>query len=224
MKYSNLAFYDHIATQYDSHLTAADHRARLQVEKIFCQFVAGPCIMDFGGGTGLDLAWTSKKYEKVVFVEPSAKMREQAVQKGAAYHNVEFVQDTCDFSRWMPTHLPCTDKVDGILANFAVFNCISDLAQLFDKIALVARQRSYLIATMIDPKPSRIASHYTLLAMVRLMITSRIVISSGFMDGHRETYIHALHTLRRSCYPHFVLRERIPLNEVNFCVLLFEKL
>jgi ubiquinone/menaquinone biosynthesis C-methylase UbiE len=223
MKYSNLSFYDSIAPQYDSLLTATDHQARLQVEKIFCQYVTGSSIMDFGGGTGLDLGWTAGKFSNVIFVEPSPNMRQVAVQRAAAHPNVLIVENTCDFSQWSDTNLPSEDTVDGILANFAVFNCIENLTPLFNKLTLVARAGSYLVATVIDPRPARIARQYTLLAMLRIIMSPRIVINSNFMDGHRQTFIHALRVFRRSCRPHFILRECIPLKDANFCVLIFEK-
>jgi len=223
MKYSNLSFYDSIAPQYDSLLTEADRQARLQVEKIFCQHVTGTCVMDFGGGTGLDLEWTARKYSKVIFVEPSPNMRQLAVQRATAHPNVLIVENACDFSQWSNTNIPSEDTADGILANFAVFNCIENLTLLFNKLALVAQTGSCIVATVLDPRPARIAREYTILAMLRIMISSRIVITSSFLDGHRKTFIHAMRTFRRSCRPNFLLRECIPLQDANFCVLIFEK-
>src|ERR1700760_2851105 len=91
-KMQTTAFYDTIAEQYDSHLTASDESVRNIVAGAFEETVKGAKVMDFGGGTGLDLHWLTKKYQ-VFFVEPSTNMRSVAVANNQAAKHVTFIDN-----------------------------------------------------------------------------------------------------------------------------------
>ena len=49
------SFYDAVAKDYDSHMTDNDKKARERVGQLFRQYVSKGNVLDFGGGTGLDL-------------------------------------------------------------------------------------------------------------------------------------------------------------------------
>src|SRR5436190_17481794 len=95
---TNESFYNSIATKYESHLTKEDVAARAEVAKVFIQNVKSGAILDFGGGTGLDLPWllAQEKY-RVIFLEPSSNMREVAKSKYENQKEVTFLENNLNF-------------------------------------------------------------------------------------------------------------------------------
>src|SRR6218665_3714320 len=146
---SSAFFYDTIAQDYDKYLQVADdQKVREAVTKIMTSKIPQSVILDFGGGTGLDLEWLSKRYT-VYFLEPSAGMRAVAKERRIERANaISFVEEHLDFTEWTESVLPV--QVDGILANFAVLNCIENIPLLFNKLALLTKPGSFLFATVLD--------------------------------------------------------------------------
>ena len=50
----------------------ADKIVRAKVANKFCDIVKDGGVLDFGGGTGLDIQWLTNKNFAVFFCEPSA--------------------------------------------------------------------------------------------------------------------------------------------------------
>src|SRR2546422_9694183 len=79
---NNIVFYDSIADDYNK-LDSKESSNKIIREKVkekFLKSVCGKIVLDFGGGTGLDLEWLRENYVQVYFCEPSEKMRAQAIQ------------------------------------------------------------------------------------------------------------------------------------------------
>jgi len=61
-------------------------------------------IMDFGGGTGLDIKWLTENGYKIFFCEPSAEMRQQAINyNNNILHSADiyFLQEpVANFKTW----------------------------------------------------------------------------------------------------------------------------
>src|ERR1700683_1541662 len=72
------AFYDLIAKEYNGHMTQLDDEIRKDVLQAFQDRISCGNILDFGGGTGLDLPLLLHNQYKVYFLEPSPNMRSLA--------------------------------------------------------------------------------------------------------------------------------------------------
>src|ERR1700730_15731430 len=125
-KLSAIAFYNIIAGHYNGQLTDSDKHIRTVISTKFKKLVKGINILDFGGGTGLDFYWLAKNYT-VFFLEPSINMRNNAQNNSDANDNIIFLENNNDFNKWNDNNLPFTEKMDGVLMNFAVLNCIKEI-------------------------------------------------------------------------------------------------
>jgi SAM-dependent methyltransferase len=151
----NISYYDEIADNYNNILDQKNSNKiiRQRVADKFQDIVKEGLILDFGGGTGLDLKWLMDKGYQVIFCEPSAGMREKAIKHirdGLINPSIIFLDDTrADFTGWQ-AELPFFQKVDSILANFAVLNNIADIKLLFKTLALVIKPGGHLIALILN--------------------------------------------------------------------------
>ena len=148
----NIVYYNAIANEYNNMLNKdSDRIVREKVTNKFCSITKAATVLDFGGGTGLDLEWLSDNNHVIFFCEPSAGMREIAIanHENLAHDNVIFLGDSAiDFTQWN-FELPFTEKVDAILSNFAVLNCIADIELLFQNLALVIKPGGNMLALML---------------------------------------------------------------------------
>ncbi len=148
----NRTYYDKIADCYETMLdNEADNTViRNAVEKKFKSVVTHGRVLDFGGGTGLDLKWLAESGYQVIFCEPSEKMREKAMEKKPTNPLVTFLKNKeTDFTKW-ETRAPFVEKMDAILSNFAVVNCIVDIEVLFKSLSLVINSGSNMIALVLQ--------------------------------------------------------------------------
>ena len=151
----NILYYNAIANEYNEMLDKIpDKIAREKVADKFCSIVKDGIVLDFGGGTGLDIQWLTNKNFTVFFCEPSTGMRERAI---SAYSNLPqdkiiFLDDSAtDFRQWH-LQLPFPVQVDAVLSNFAVLNCIPDIKLLFQSLALVIKPGGNMIALVLTKK------------------------------------------------------------------------
>jgi SAM-dependent methyltransferase len=150
----NISYYDEIAADYDAILNedAANSATRSKVAAMFTALVKGGYVLDFGGGTGQDLGWLVQHY-RVIFCEPSAPMRKIAMERSSkelpGSDIIFFDEPKTDFRIWT-ANFPFEQKVDAVLANFAVFNCIPDIELLFEKLALAIKPGGIVIAVFLD--------------------------------------------------------------------------
>jgi SAM-dependent methyltransferase len=151
----NILYYNAIANEYNEMLDKIpDKIAREKVADKFCSIVKDGIVLDFGGGTGLDIQWLTNKNFTVFFCEPSTGMRERAI---SAYSNLPqdkiiFLDDSAtDFRQWH-LQLPFPVQVDAVLSNFAVLNCIPDIELLFQSLALVIKPGGNMIALVLTKK------------------------------------------------------------------------
>jgi ubiquinone/menaquinone biosynthesis C-methylase UbiE len=217
-KLPTLAFYNLIAGQYNDQLTESDKNVRIFVEKEFNRLVKGINILDFGGGTGLDLPWLLKSY-KVFFLEPSENMRSQAKQS-TANKNLFFVEKDIDFNLWNENNLPFSEKMDGILMNFAVLNCIGNINDLFRKTALVCNKQALLLALIIDEKKTK--SH-PIKNLLRSVVNAPKAIYNNHNGIGHKTYLHTSKQLRSASGEWFNLVSYAPIDSSDFALLILSK-
>lgn len=217
------AFYDAIAGDYNTYVTDSDRQLRESVKNVFTSYVPAGPVLDFGGGTGLDLPWLLKRNYSVYFLEPSVNMRTIARKNNPSRENLVFIEENTDFAKWLETHLPVQEKMRGVLANFAVLNSFDNLSLFFEKIALVAAGDCYIVATVIDSRPQKIVKTYSLFSAFRLLYKSKITIQNKFRGVYHDTYIHSRRSFIEASGQHFNLKAYIPLDFSGFSLLIFQR-
>ena len=117
----NVSYYDHIAGQYNDILKKerSNEIIREKVAEKFREIVGDGLVLDFGGGTGVDLDWLTR-YNKVIFSEPSSGMREIALCNHGQNPSVIFLDAAkTDFKKW-DHDLPFRKKW---MLSFAILPC-----------------------------------------------------------------------------------------------------
>ena len=216
-------FYDSIAAEYNGHMTRADKKVRESVHNLLASHLSKGNILDFGGGTGLDIPWFLEDKYLITFVEPSERMRSIAHVNHVSKEEVTFVEINTDFNKWKEGNMPFDHKVNGILANFAVLNCIGDIQTLFEKFNLVSSADCRIVATVIDPGFRNMVRHYSFFAALRMLLQSRLTIFNTYKDQVHPTYIHSLASIKKASSKHFILESITPLELSSFAVLIFRK-
>ena len=155
----NISYYNGIAPEYNGMLDKdSDKLARGKVAARFSKIIHDGTILDFGGGTGLDLKWLTQSNNRIIFCEPSKEMRKLAISYSESLldKNITFLNDhESDFRQWNKK-LPFSEKADAILANFAVLNCIPDIEFLFKNLALIIRPGGHMVAIILTKKANNL--------------------------------------------------------------------
>lgn len=220
-------FYDAVAKDYNSHMTDNDRKAREIIHSEFGKLVKKGNVLDFGGGTGLDLPWlTSNSNYRVFFLEPSVEMREVARKTMFQAHNASsllIANDHLDFNIWQPGSLPFPEKMDGVLANFAVLNSIGNLETLFDKIALICNKDCHLFFTVINGDLAAVIKKYPLTSVARYLFHKKLAITNNHQGVNHVTHIHSLRSLQSASAKHFNFIGYKPVRFSNFSLLILSK-
>lgn len=201
----NIAYYDAIATEYNEMLDKKpDRLIREKVANKFCNIVKEAIVLDFGGGTGLDLEWLAANNNTIFFCEPSAGMRQKAMSTytGAHYKKVIFFENAdADFTQWS-LKSPFTVKVNAVLANFAVLNCIRDVKLLFQNLAIIVKPGSNMFALVLTgdaTKPGRIFNN--IFKTFSIKKTATVVIK--YRKHHQTVYLHSISEIINSSAQYF---------------------
>jgi SAM-dependent methyltransferase len=204
----NISYYNEIAGDYDRILEKDDSNKVVRQKvagRILAKMKAGR-ILDFGGGTGQDLEWMARTGFQVVFCEPSPGMRQKAMgyrAENLKNDQVIFLPDShTDFNTWV-IDPPVAEKVDAILANFAVLNNIPNLADLFNSLALVLRPGGYLFALVLDPsdKSRERISYWS--ALKASLIGSTPSFFTTYRGGRQKVYLHRLNKILKASEKNF---------------------
>jgi SAM-dependent methyltransferase len=140
IKEQNLAYHEQAAESYDATMDKdpGNQLIRQRVKEKLCHLLRSGLVLDFGGGTGLDLEWLTANNYSVIFCEPSPGMRGQAIHYNNTRLNsdrITFLEgESTDFRKWAEA-LPFTGKVDAILSNFGPLNYIPDIRLVFENLA-----------------------------------------------------------------------------------------
>jgi SAM-dependent methyltransferase len=156
----NIVYYNTIADDYDQILDQEVFNAQIRelVATRFRQIVTAGKVMDFGGGTGKDLHWLTGAGYEIFFCEPSVNMRSRAIRlEEEVLHSrrIRFLDDPdTDFIRWKQKP-PFPDRLDGLLANFAVINNIREIRLLFESLSLILRSGAPLVALILNRRAAK---------------------------------------------------------------------
>ncbi|AYB31164.1 class I SAM-dependent methyltransferase [Chryseolinea soli] len=217
------SFYDAIAGQYDAFLTDHDAKARKVIAQVFKETVPRGVVLDFGGGTGLDLPWLQEHYSTVLFLEPSLKMRGEARKKMTSSEHVRFVDQDTDFTEWSEQRLPFPEKVDGILANFAVLNCIENMPAFFEKLALVTSRQCHLVAALLDPHVNHILKKNSVFSALRILVSDTLTIHHQREGVLHKTFVHTLRKLKNASSPYFDMLSSTAIPSSDFVLVIFAR-
>jgi len=221
-----IRFYDNIAPEYNASFTPPDELVRRIFSETFLETVKKGTIMDFGGGTGLDLMWMVQNFQKVYFMEPSEKMREIARETTARHHMknlVAFLENHLDFNLWSESSLPTQEKMDGIAANFAVFNCIENLELLFEKLSIISNKNGHILATVINTNFVSIWKNYSPIVAIKSIMTKRLRVYNNHKGTGHPTYFFQLKYLKSSSSKFFRFMAYKPVPGSPFAILILSK-
>ncbi|NJM24419.1 MAG: class I SAM-dependent methyltransferase [Bacteroidia bacterium] len=212
-----------MAEEYDLLLTPRDRAVRQLVRQKVSQYLTSGTLLDFGGGTGLDLEWLMAEGYSVEFIEPSegmrAKARERLARNPSWTGRVNIVEKFTDVFSWSDQSLPVALPVDGVLMNFAVLNCIHNLTTLFRQLSLVTRRGAYIVALILNPNPLHVMKHSVRNAIGLLLGAAAAQQVTRYRHARHPVLIHSLRSIKRAT-PQFtnVLTQPIPNSEFTLIV------
>jgi len=223
---SVIDYYNTISNKYDDLLNTnpLNKIVRDEVKHYFLENVNGKIVLDFGGGTGGDLAWLIEAGFSVIFCEPAEKMKQIAVENVKKMNSSEKVlflaNKSSDYQSWTKDNLPFEGRVDAVLSNFAVLNSIKDLNALSEKLALITNENSSLIVIVLNVKAKYLIRN-------RINILKSIIKDSGLTTSikHGEayliTYLHRQRILIGSMSKYFKVIRSFPLSDESFLLIHF---
>ncbi|MDN5285817.1 MAG: class SAM-dependent methyltransferase [Mucilaginibacter sp.] len=209
----NRTYYDEIAIEYDDILDreSSNQVVRKKVKEKFTGIIKTGTVIDFGGGTGRDLNWLAANGYKVIFCEPSEEMRNKAIdryQNSAAAQNITFLNNNeIDFAKW-DTEPPFAIKADGLLADFAVFNCIGNIHLLFKNLAQVIKPGGHMMVLMLQLGYQK-SGFWKLRKTLRSIISGKpLMINTRFKDQQQTVYVYSSKEVKKASNAYFDINSR----------------
>jgi SAM-dependent methyltransferase len=203
----NIAFYNGIADLYNETMEKDPSNLIIRriVQKKVDLLVPSGRVMDFGGGTGLDLEWLAKG-RSVIFCEPSERMREKAHARRLKIPHgdrVVFLDDTqSDYTRWEEAS-PFMGTLDAALCNFGVINYIPDLEELFSRLAGVLKPGGHLFALALKYGFVKRFRRHRRHALASLLTRQPFVLHIPGEKGGQTVIIHTIAQIDRASGPWF---------------------
>ena len=207
-EHKNVAFYNEIANEYDTILYHDKTNAiiRRRVKEKLLDVVKHGIVLDFGGGTGLDLEWLIANKYQVIFCELSPGMRQIAIERvknmlNAA--NILFLQnDKADFTQWSSS-LPFAIQLDAILSNFAAINCIGGIELLFANLARSIKPGGHFIALVLQYGYKKGSWWKFKEAIKKLLDDKPLVLKVQFKDQLQTVYLYTESEIKKASSPYF---------------------
>ncbi|HVT84722.1 MAG TPA: class I SAM-dependent methyltransferase [Chitinophagaceae bacterium] len=204
----NTLYYDGIAPEYDRFLDkdSSNETIRQEVAREFHKKVGSGLVLDFGGGTGKDLQWLTEKGYRVIFCEPSSKMREKAIDlinKNISVNNISILpEEKTDFTQWN-VHAPSSEKADAILANFAVLNCIPNLDLLFKNLSIILNPNGHFFALILKSDFKNRWKSNRINAITSLFLGEAVKMSVKFYATKHTVTLHTIRQISKVSKPWF---------------------
>ena len=220
----NILFYDELASDYNSILgqEQSNKIIRQKVAEKFCSVIKAGSVLDFGGGTGLDLKWLTEKGYKIFFCEPSGEMRRQAINyNNNTLHNqdIVFLDDAkTNFKIWSET-LPFSNKVDAILMNFAVINNIAEIELLFKNLSLVLNTGCHLIALILDNSFKKLLRTHLFSNLISVISQKPVTFYVQHNEYKQIVYIHTTRQIKKASDTYFNFQSIELLSEFGFALI-----
>jgi ubiquinone/menaquinone biosynthesis C-methylase UbiE len=213
----NIDYYDEIATDYDA-ILGIDGKTdflRKKVSDKLASLVKTGLILDFGGGTGEDLKWLTANGYAVIFCEPSQGMRNIAIQK---FPDAIFLENgKTDFTTWNET-LPFPEKVNAVIANFAVLNCILDIELFFRNLALVTESKAEIIVLVLDFNLKK-RIQIDILEAIKSFVKKPMHVKIDFKGKRQLVYLHSVKSIQKASANGFEFKGCEQLKEQGFSLI-----
>jgi SAM-dependent methyltransferase len=211
----NVSFYNEIAGQYDQIMDAdrSNEQVRQKLKEKLRGLVRSGWVIDFGGGTGLDLDWLSEAGYNIYFCEPSEAMRTRAMALNnfeKLRRNIIFLEaEKTDFTKW-DKQPPFPGKADALIANFGVVNYIPDLKGLFENLSIVLPTGApVLLVTLKLPFRKRLKWHRRN-ALWSLLTGKTFVMYIRHIRERQIVFVHSANSIRKAASGWFEFRESEP--------------
>jgi ubiquinone/menaquinone biosynthesis C-methylase UbiE len=218
MSEKNIEYYDRIAGEYnDIQMNAPYHRSiREQVADVFKSKVKKGKVLDFGGGTGMDIEWLCQAGYKVFFYEPSAEMRKKAIEviENPGLVSLITIVDS-------PADKKLGNEINAILANFAVMNSIQDIEPVFESFSKILDKEGKIFLLVIDTRIKKILFSKKHFIKVFLKIFLRRDITSTISHNEAEhcVCLHFLNDYKKKSKHWFRIEKITPLGGYGFLLL-----
>jgi len=228
MKQSNKNYYNTIAREYDSILEGIPNNKAIRaiVEKKFVKVVEpNKRVLDFGGGTGLDLPWLFKYSYRILFCEPSEEMRKLAIQRAQNYEKITFLEHPLtNFKNWKVDFLN-TQKADAVLLNFAVLNAIENIHELFEKLHAITATNSdlFLLVLYRFPTEKKSLIKRSLLQLKFHFLHFKKNHQTTYKEQKQFVYIHSLKCIKKQVNPYFNIVDITTIKNSYFMLLHLKK-
>jgi SAM-dependent methyltransferase len=213
--HQNISYYNEIAEQYDQIMDAdrSNEQVRQKLKEKLRSLLRAGWVVDFGGGTGLDLEWLSEAGYKIYFCEPSEAMRERAKALNSfekLQRNIIFLEnEKTDFTKWDQAP-PFSGKADSLIANFGVVNYIPDLQWLFQNLAIVLQPGAHmLLVTLNIPFGKRLKWHRRN-ALWSLLSGKTFVMYIDHNHERQTVFVYSSNKIRKAAARWFQFRESEP--------------
>lgn len=207
IKEGNMAFYNGIADLYNETMEKDPSNLiiRRMVQKKVNLLVPSGRVIDFGGGTGLDLEWLAEA-RTVIFCEPSERMREKAhARRLNILHGdrIVFLDNAqTDYTRWGEAD-PFMGTLDAALCNFGVINYIPDLEKLFSSLAGVLKPGGHIFVLALKYGFVKRFRRHRRHALASLFTRQPFVLHIPGEKGGQTVIIHTIAQIDRASGPWF---------------------
>lgn len=204
---NNISYYNEVAGSYNDFMEeqASNKEVRDFVKSKFLREVEAGWVLDFGGGTGLDLPWLTDRYN-VIFCEPSDCMRDEAISlinEQLTGKNVRLLKSgQTDFASWVKQP-PLLTPADAILANFGVLNYISELKSLFNNFASVLKPGGHCILLILELDLRKRLKWHRRNAIKSLFYRSPFKMYIPYKNQRQLVFVHTPGEVRRACAQYF---------------------
>jgi hypothetical protein len=135
----------------------------------------------------------------------------------------DFVEQNIDFHNWRKTDLPFQEKMNGVLANFAVFNCVEDIKILFAKLSLICAANCKVVATVIDTSPAKLLESYSFAVAAKSLLNMRLITQNTFRETTQQTFLHTKAKYKFASRKYFKMISYIPVAGSHFAIIIFSK-
>jgi SAM-dependent methyltransferase len=219
--HQNISYYDEIAHVYDQIMDAdrSNELVRKMVREKMRRVLQSGWVIDFGGGTGLDLEWMSQAGYHIIFCEPSEAMREKAIELNnttVLNQDIHFL-DTAntDFMQWR-RQPPFHRKADALIANFGVINYIPDLESLFQNLAAALKTGAHVLLVTLKLSLRQRLRWHRRNALKSLFFRIPFVMYITYNTKQQTVFVHSENEIRKAAAPHFEFRESQPVTGFTF--------
>lgn len=233
----NTSYHDQAADSYDRTMDKdpANKIVRQRVKEKLCSLLSSGRVLDFGGGTGLDLEWLTTQSYQVIFCEPSVPMREKAIHYNDTIlrsDRITFLDtDKTDFATWH-RELPFAQKCDAVLSDFGAMNYIPDIGLLFKNMARVLKPGGHFVLLILKLNLTKRWRWHRRNTVKSLLFRTPYILyipydqpsatgdkNSVVEAGRQTVFVHTVKEIKEASAPYFNFYAEDPLDAYEFTLI-----